>query len=232
MRAVNLLPRDAHQKRSIRDEDPAVVVGSAVGVIVIVALAGGFLTAHSRASAAQHDLTAAQLQLGKLSLQRSRIEASQAPAKPTKPIVPVPAVTAEQQPRVTAISAALATRISWDRILREFSLVLPDDVTIQQLSMGAPDAGATTPSGASAATTGGSFQITGEAFSHDSVARLLARLMLIPDLTDVTLTNSASNGKGVVTFAINATVKAPASPSTATATSSPAPTTTTTGAAS
>ena len=48
----------------------------------------------------------------------------------TKPIIPIPAVTSEEQPRLAAIAGAMSTRIAWDRILREFSLVVPDDITI------------------------------------------------------------------------------------------------------
>ena len=138
MRAVNLLPRGAYQGRSIREEDPAVVVGSALGVIVLIALAAGFLTTHSRVVSEEKQLSAAQIELGKLSLKRRAVVPTPKPSKPTKPIIPVPAVTAEEQPRLAAVTQALSTRIAWDRILREFSLVVPSDVTIVSLSMTSP----------------------------------------------------------------------------------------------
>jgi Tfp pilus assembly protein PilN len=145
-----------------------------------------------------------------------------------KTIVPVPAVTSDEAPRLTAVSSALGTRIAWDRILREFSLVLPDDVKVSALTMSAPDpADATT--GAPAGTTATGFSITGTAFSHDGVARLLSRLMLIPDLENVTLGNSTADPQGGdVQFSITASVRgavAPAAPAPAPA---PAPTDTTT----
>jgi hypothetical protein len=48
----------------------------------------------------------------------------------------------------------------------------------------------------------------GTAYSHDSVARLMSRMMLIPDLSDVTLASSTAmpNGGGVQ-FNIAAAVK-------------------------
>ena len=55
------------------------------------------------------------------------------------------------------------------------------------------------------------FTITGYAYSHDDVAHLLARLALVPSLTDVTLgsTSSASVGaKAVVQFTVTATMQA------------------------
>ena len=67
MRAVNLLPRDLQQRKSFREEDPAVVIGSALGVIVMIALAGAFLVAHGKANTQQTRLTKAQLELAALS---------------------------------------------------------------------------------------------------------------------------------------------------------------------
>jgi Tfp pilus assembly protein PilN len=231
MRAVNLLPKEANQRgKSIRAEEPAVVVGSALGIVVLVALVAGFMNVHSKVGAEQKKLTAARIELGRLASQQREAPKAYKPVK-QKPIVPIPAVTSEEQPRLQAISAALATRIAWDRILREFSLVLPTDVTLTSLSLTSP-----TPGGAPA-TTGApagaqNFTIDGTTFSHDAVARLLSRLMLVPDLTNVTLSNStAAADSGLVQFNITAGVKgAPAPPAPAPVA---APTdTTTTGASS
>jgi Tfp pilus assembly protein PilN len=223
MRAVNLLPRDAQSGgKSIRNEDPAVVVGSVLGVVVIIVMSVGFLVAHSKVSAEQKKLSAAQIQLGALSLHKQPTVKAKT-AKPTRPIIPVPAVTSDEQPLLAEISDAMSTRIAWDRILREFSLVMPDDVTISSLTMTAPTAMASTQG----------LSISGLAYSHDSVARLLSRLMLIPDLSDVTLANSTGAATTGVQFSINATVKgAPAPAPTATIPTTPTDTTTTTGASS
>jgi len=81
----------------------------------------------------------------------------------------------------------------------------------------------TAASSAAAATPGSTatqgFVIQGSAFSYDSVARLLSRLALVPDLSDVTLTSTSAAGSaaptaaGGVQFNISATVKgAPVAP--------------------
>jgi Tfp pilus assembly protein PilN len=227
MRAVNLLPRETNQRgKSIRAEDPAVVVGSALGVVVLIALVAGFLNVHSKVNAQQQKLTAARIELGRLAAEKRVAPTPYKPVK-QKPIVPVPAVTSEEQPRLDAISAALSTRIAWDRILREFSLVLPTDVKLNTLTLAAPSAAA------SSATTGAptaaqNLTLDGTTFSHDAVARLLSRLMLIPDLTNVTLSSSsAAADSGQVDFSISAAVKgAPAPPAPAPAAVAPAATTT------
>jgi Tfp pilus assembly protein PilN len=205
MRAINLLPRDAGARKSIRSEDPAVVVGSAVGLVVILALALGFMNVHSKVGHEQSKLDAARQQLAQLSLHRQTLPKPTKPVK-TVPIVPVPAVTADEQPRLDAIKSALSQRIDWDRILREFSLVLPNDISITSLQLGGP----TTPA-PGATTAQGTLTIDGSAYSHDGVARFLSRLMLVPDLTGVTLQNSSADTTGV-TFSINAAIKGAATP--------------------
>jgi Tfp pilus assembly protein PilN len=232
MRAVNLLPKEANQRgKSLRAEDPAVVVGSALGLVVLIALVAGFMNVHSKVNAEQKKLTAARIELGRLATQKREAPKAYKPVK-QKPIVPIPAVTSEEQPRLDAISAALATRIAWDRILREFSLVLPTDVTLKTLSLTAPSTAA---SGATTGTPGAAQNLTldGTTFSHDAVARLLSRLMLIPDLTNVSLSSSAAaSDSGIVAFSISAGVKGAPAPPAPVAPAAVAPADTTTGASS
>ena len=210
MRAVNLLPADAKQGKSFREEDPAVVVGSALAVIVIIALSASFLTAHNRAAAQQKRLEAARLELAQLSQHRKPPPKVTTPGEPITPIVPPPAITGQEASWLGAVAGTLSQRIAWDRVLREVSLVIPEDVTLTSLTM-------TAPSGTGAPTTGPSqgFVIAGSAYSYDSVARLLSRLALVPDLTNVTLTNSTSGETTAVQFNITARVKGAPAPAAA-----------------
>jgi Tfp pilus assembly protein PilN len=239
MRAVNLLPREYQNAKSIRHEDPAVVVGSALGVIVMIALGGAFFVAHGHASAQQARLTAARLVLAQLAAHQKPTPKSVKPSAPITPIVPPPAVTGQEATWLSAVSTNLAQRIAWDRVLREVSLVIPSDVTLLSLTMSAPTASAAGAAPGAAASQG--FVIQGSAFSYDSVARLLSRLALVPDLSNVTLTStgsgaapgssgsSSSQSTGGVQFNITAAVKgAPAPPAAATPVA-PASTGTTSG---
>jgi Tfp pilus assembly protein PilN len=238
MRAVNLLPKDQQGGgKSIRQEDPAVVIGSALGLIVMIALCASFVTAHSKATAQQKKLTAAQLQLAQLSEKRKR-ELPKVTIKsnvPVTPIIPPPAVTGQEASWLSSVSQVLGQRIAWDRVLREVSLVVPDDVTLSALTMTAPS-GTPTAGAAAGSTATQGFVITGSAFSYDSVARLLSRLALVPDLENVTLSNSSqgtsttgTSGGGAVQFNIAATVKGGAAPAVAPAPVAPATTDTTSG---
>jgi len=164
MRAVNLLPADAAQRKSFLKEDPAVVVGSALGAVVLIALAAGFLNVHSKVSANNAQLAAVRTQLAKLSEHKQAIPPTLSKPAYVQPIVPMPTVMSEQQPRLDALSSAMSTRIAWDRILREFSLVLPSDVTLASLSLTAPLA-VITPGAVTH-----DLQLSGTTYSYDAVA--------------------------------------------------------------
>ena len=188
MRAVNLLPRDdRRQKGPSQRENPVLIGGVAGAVLVTAIIAAWFLTASAGVADNQKRRDAAQAELA----------ATPVPA-PTQP--GASALEQEKAARVTALSTALGSRLAWDRLLREFSLVLPDDVWLTQLSAQAPG-------GAAAA----GFSISGKTYSHDGVARLLARLAIVPHLSAVQLQHSSTEqsetGRKVVEFQINATVK-------------------------
>jgi hypothetical protein len=121
-------------------------------------------------------------------------------------------------------------------VLREVSLVIPSDITLGSLTMTAPSTASAAAATPGVATAQG-FVVQGSAFSYDSVARLLSRLALVPDLSNVTLTSTGSGAApgssaapaGGVQFNITATVKgAPAPPAAAPVV--PPATTTTAGA--
>lgn len=202
MRAVNLLPGEGTRARSA--PKPAALAGAIAGVVAVAFIGGGNLLQSSRVASAQKALDAQKVQL------------AATPLPPAAPVVtPPPPVVAEQmQPRLQAVSTALSTRIAWDRILREFSLILPSDVQLSSLALTTPTAGS--------ATQGLTLQ--GVTFSYDDVARLLSRMQLIPDLSNVTL-GTTSVAQNVVSFTVNAGVKGAAAPP---APALPAPATTTT----
>jgi Tfp pilus assembly protein PilN len=206
MRAVNLLPRETHSRRQVTPEQLPVLIAAASAVVVVVALSFGYLSGSAKIAHARQDLNDANAQLA----------ATPLPPSVQKLVTPS-AVAAQQQPRLDAVSTALSTRIAWDRILREFSLVLPDDVWLASLTMSAPVSGGAALPGA----TG--LQFTGTTYTYASVARLLSRLSLVPDLTGVQLGSTSKSGP-LVSFTVSAVVKGapvPATPATTTTPSTP-----------
>jgi Tfp pilus assembly protein PilN len=119
---------------------------------------------------------------------------------------PSASLAGESQARTAALADALGARVAWDRILREFSLVLPDDVVLTTLGATSGAAGSADP--ATAAATGApTFTIEGTASDQAAVALLLSRLAVIPEFTDVRLESSTRNAEdGGYQFVIASTI--------------------------
>jgi Tfp pilus assembly protein PilN len=200
MRAVNLLPRDQGQ-RTIKKESLPVLIGACSGVLVAALLGAMFMMGSGKVAAQQRKLD-----------DLNRIYHA-LPPPPAGPSVAQQQLAGEQSARVSALSSALTSRTAWDRVFREFSLVLPDDVWLTTLTAKSPISPLT-----NASTTGAApsqFTIQGRTYSHDGVARLLSRLQVVPDLTNVQLQSSTLTKVGtrdVVEFSIAADIKVAGAP--------------------
>ena len=220
MRAVNLLPRDAAaDRRALSQQNAPVLVAAGLGVVVTGALALGFLHETSALTAARKERDAVKQQLA------NTPRPVQASVKPD----PNAALVGQESARVAAVTTALGARFAWDRLLREFSLVLPDDITLSSLTLSAPDPNAPV---AATGTAPQNFVIVGSTYSHDSVARLLARLALIPELSQVSLqgdstssggATSGSAASGPISFTIDAAINLPPGATSLTAPPPPPP---------
>jgi len=204
MRPVNLLPRDLSGDG--RKTPPLPVLVGCIGTVLVTAvLALMFLSASSSVASKRKALLDAEAQFAAL------------PALPSIPAVDSQ-IPKETQTRVSALATALGQRVAWDRLLREVSQVVPSDVWLVTLSAQSP---AVAP--AATLTTGGSlpegFTVTGCTYSQDSVARFLARLDIVPDLTNMTLGKSSASSagssdssgqcpKGMFTFTLQGNVRA------------------------
>jgi Tfp pilus assembly protein PilN len=205
MRAFNLLPRDdAREGRGRRPSNAQL----ALAVVALVALAGlGAYFLMLSASVADKRSEADGLRAA-------------AAARPSTEPAPSPDEEAdtqlqqEQQARTAALATALGRRVAWDRLLREFSLVVPDDVSLTKLTAVGGGAGATLDPAAPAGTPApeSTFTIEGYTKSQESVARLLARLSVLPGLSTVDLESSVASTLGpakteIFQFVIRTVVK-------------------------
>ena len=199
MRAINLLPKD---ESAARRPVPIPIVAACVGFVVASAfLAFTYISASDKV---QSDRTA---------LRTAQAQYAAVPA----PIAPPPIdaqLPVEQQARVTAISTALSQRVDWDRVLREISQVVPSDVWLLTLNASSPTA--TTPAEEAIGTKPSGIVLTGCTYSQDSVARFLARLSIVPDLSSVTLGSSTAGSAagggagcppGMVGFTLNGDIR-------------------------
>jgi len=185
MRAVNLLPKDGSGRR--KKLTPPVITGFVATVLVLTALVSGYL------------LESSKVAQSKVGLDAARAELAAVPPPPP----PAPGeqfdLPGQELARVAALHTAIGGRIAWDRVLRELAFVLPSDVWLDRLHVQAP-----TDDGAK------SFEITGTAYSHDGVARLMSRLQVVPELSNVQLTSSHAiepGKRGAVQFDIAAVIR-------------------------
>jgi Tfp pilus assembly protein PilN len=195
MRAVNLLPRDGGQ-RQLKKESLPVLVGGCSGLLVAALLGAMFMMGSGKIAAQQRKVDDLNRQYQAL------------PPAPAGPSAAQQQLAGEQSARVGALSTALSSRTAWDRVFREFSLVLPDDVWLTTLSAKSPISPLTNVATSGAAPS--QFLVTGRTYSHDGVARLLSRLQVVPDLINVQLLSSSLStvaGHDVVEFSIAADIK-------------------------
>src|SRR5438132_9371924 len=178
MRAVNLLPQDDRPARLEGRRTPLLV---ALGGFVLVSV-GAFLVGHSASSSVGEK---------KAALESVNAQIAKLP-KAQRPVASSSLISQERSDRIAALSAALSTRIPFDGVLRQISIVLPQDAWLTGLAAAAP-AATTTPTGTSGAaptptqTFTGTQGVTieGATFSKESVARVLSRLAIVPTLENV-----------------------------------------------
>ena len=203
MRAVNLLPRQ--QVEQTRERPNALVLLAAIGGgAVLLALVAGTLVANRSVDREKQALASARAVLAvtpdhQLSAQTQSFRQQ---------------VLTQREQRSLALASALGKRVSWDRVLRRFALVLPDDVWLNSLTANVPLdpestlTATTTSSTLPAAAT--ELTILGYTYSQASVARLLERLSVVPDFTDVQLKSSESttvSNQKVINFTIVANIR-------------------------
>ncbi len=203
MRAVNLLPAD-HRRKSLdaSARTPLLVAGAGIALVTVAATLVASLAALD-ASDTRSRLEAVEKAIAEL-------------PQPEQTAVNAAELAQERADRSSALAAALTGRVSFDRLLRQISLVLPDDAWLTQLEAAAPTVSADP---AAAADDSAGVTIQGATWTHDRVAVVLARLAAIPTLTNVRLTGTtrvapqegeSGEGKPVrphVTFVVSASVR-------------------------
>jgi Tfp pilus assembly protein PilN len=208
MRAINLLPKDEKRKGIGAGVSTPVSLTAVIGAVVVTALLCGlFLSAHGKVTERQATLDGLQHELSAI------------PTPAADAVARSDALAADKKARIDALNVALSRRVAWDRVLREFAMVLPEDVWLMSLSGDAPTA-STTATTAPAASSGANlgsdgsvmFQIEGFTYSQNGVARLLSRLQVIPDFQNVQLLSSETQTRGgrkIVHFRLGADIRPP-----------------------
>jgi Tfp pilus assembly protein PilN len=191
MRAVNLLPADAYVAKPKLPYAKVVLAGT-VPVLAGALVYLGYSLEHSK-------VTDRQIALGVIDSQVAALSPSQALISQANH------VANERALRETELSDALGKQIPWDIALHQIARVLPANVWLSTLQAASPTPAASA-GGPSAMTT---FSIQGFTYTSADVAHTLARLQLLPSLSNVALSSTAQQlvgQKTVVQFTITANV--------------------------
>jgi len=201
MRAFNLLPKDDPREGAARRASPAKLALAVIALVAFAGLGAYFLLLNTRVAGK----TATRDEL------KTQLAAANVPAeRPLQEEEADPALVEEKQKRTGALAAALGGRTAWDRLLREFSLVLPDDISLTKLTASGAVVDPALPVAAGTPAPTSTFTIEGYTETQKSVAQLLARLAVLPELSSVQLKSSMDadfQGQTVVQFVIAANVK-------------------------
>ena len=207
MEAVNLLPayaRPGHPWAAVGKDLSAPRVLKAASVAACVAVLGlglGYV----------HERSVVKDKQGALADVQAEVAVAEAKAAPLR------AAEAAAAARMAAAGTISSQRITWERMLRDLSRVLPSQVYLQNLALQSPAplasgaaATAATAGTATAAPAGATgFSATGVASSHVRVALVLDRLASLPWLSNVTLLSSTNGASGTLkggdAFSVNAT---------------------------
>ena len=196
MRAVNLLPADAsYHKRWWAGEtlsgSPKRILagGGIVAAVLALSLVGAYILQSSIVTDRRETLTELQPDVTTAEAEAAAIRAQQE------------SVNA----RLAAFTSVTASRITWEKILRDLSRVLPPNAFLQTLTATSPTTAVAAPTG-DTGTVPTAFSVTGFTSSQPAVALVLDRLALLPWLADVTLQSSSRVGAETagVTFTISA----------------------------
>jgi Tfp pilus assembly protein PilN len=186
MKAVNLLPADHKPVRQANIgsglSKHAVAVGGTAGAIAVAAVLGlSYQSASNSAKTNQTQLDALNARIAAVSQ-------------------PLNAADSSVRARIEQVTAADATRMSWDGFMAKLARVLPEDVWLVSMQAqeaapvagtpGATDSTAGAPAAPAPVAAPTGFTISGFTYSQASVARLMRRLSMLPWLSDVSLQNS------------------------------------------
>jgi Tfp pilus assembly protein PilN len=181
VRPVNLIPpEDRHGGTPVRTGPIAYLL---VGALAIA------LAAVTMVVLANNKISDRKAEIVQLNLQ---VAAASSQAAQLQPFIQF---SDTEHQRADTVRAVANSRFDWERVMRELSLVLPNDVSLTDLTATAPnsastDATATTTS----APTMPTLELIGCAQGHDGVAGFLSALRDIDGVTSVDLQSSERVG--------------------------------------
>lgn len=195
MPRVNLVPLEERQ-RAYRRQFYIIPVAGAI--VLVGALAGSYYYFNNNLESVQTDLDS--YKQNNASMQ-----------KPVAELQKYEELKNQKQARLSAVTSAYQGRFRWSRTLDDMSFVVPDTVSLIQITGQVPGAQTGTAAKTSATKTS-DLEFEGYTSTMPDVAIFMVRLALIPSLSNVTLQIAEREAIGDLTpihFIINVNIKQP-----------------------
>ncbi len=176
MTRVNLVPR-SERPRTTTDVGLLAMVG--LLIIAIFGLAFGYYLLRGVLDDREQELADLKQQTAALQAQVAALEHYER-------------LQAERQDFQDLVQGLYASRTMVAEVMDAISLVVPENVWFQSLSLSTPEPslGQTTAGGTRGTATAGQLLIEGQTYAFEDVARALVRLQLIPALRDINLSSA------------------------------------------
>lgn len=197
MKRINLLPPGERDKAS---REQGLVFALLGLVVLVVALGAVYLMLNRQVATKQDQVNDLQAQIQQVEKQVSELKWAQV-------------LQSQRTSMMTTAQEIYDARVDWSNILEELSLVIPDQVSLNDFSAQVPASMVPSVGGANAnANAAGSSEaditLAGRADSHVGVAGFMTRLGLMPQLTNVRLVSSTkSEDTNYVEFQITANLR-------------------------
>lgn len=196
MRAVNLLPQKERRAPGFAGAKAPLAVVGAIAVLGGIGFYGYSL--HSQVNDVKSDVATATATRDGLRDQLGAFQAAQARQ-------------AAQEVRTGAVVGLVTGRVNWERLIRDLSAVMPEQVWLTNLKgqtevAATPTAATAAAPNVNVATVPQGIHLDGYAYTQDQVAQLMARVATVPGLGEPRLASSevqAGDQKDVIHFVID-----------------------------
>jgi Tfp pilus assembly protein PilN len=183
MKRINLLPQEERVKAS---RERGLIWAILILVAVVVVLGLWYVKLNGDVNAKQDELVAIQDETAVVQAQIAELS-------------PYAALQTQRTSMTETAKGIYESSVPFSILLQELSLVIPENVRLQTLTATVPPAmmpGAAAPEAAAGAATATDVTFTGQTEEHRDVAEFMTRLGLIPQLMNITLTQSTDTTTG------------------------------------
>lgn len=196
MRAVNLLPQKERRTPGFAGAKAPLAVVGAIAVLGGIGFYGYSL--HGQVNDVKSDVATATATRDGLRDQLGAFQAAQAR-------------DAAQEVRTGAVVGLVTGRVNWERLIRDLSAVMPEQIWLTNLKgqtevAATPTAATAAAPNVNVATVPQGIHLDGYAYTQEQVAQLMARAATVPGLGEPRLASSevqAGDQKDVIHFVID-----------------------------